>query len=327
MELSQALSLLRHTNYTNFSERAREVFHFQSRANPQFLLFQRLTGFQPEWADQKGWFPFFPISFFKSQRVQSFEGTPEICFYSSSTSGKGPSEHRIKRVELYESSYYRGFQQVYGPPENYCFLCLLPAYAEREGSSLIYMAEDFVKQSHDPDSGFFLYNHEELYQVLLRKIEQQTPTILLGVSFALLDFAEKFSLPENHLIIMETGGMKGRRREMIRSELHEILTRAFGVSQIHSEYGMTELLSQAYSTGNGLFRCPPWMKVVVKEQDDPFSADLINKRGRICIIDLANVYSCSFIETEDLGIVYEDGSFEVLGRLDHSDIRGCNVMV
>ncbi|MDX5321031.1 MAG: long-chain fatty acid--CoA ligase [Bacteroidota bacterium] len=327
MNRDQAIALIKDTNYTNFNEMAMRVLSFQSEKVLPFQLFQRLTGFRLNGHVLPEWIPFLPISLFKSHEIITHGLEPEVIYYSSSTSGKGPSRHLVHDNTVYQASYQRAFEHFYGKPEEWCILCLLPGYLEREGSSLIAMAHDLVAQSQDPDSGFFLYDHETLNAVLQKKRETGTKTLLLGVSFALLDFAEKFQLPPSDLVVMETGGMKGRKKEIVRHELHSILKEKLGVKSIHSEYGMTELLSQAYSSGEGIFRCPPWMRIVVREQNDPFSANLIGKRGRICVIDLANVFSCSFIETEDLGIVYEDGSFEVLGRIDHSDLRGCNVMV
>lgn len=327
MNREEAIAIIEHTNYTNFNEMAMRVFSYQSENCDVYQLYQQLLGFASHTHTLPDWIPFLPISLFKNQKILARDKKEALSFYSSSTGGKGPSRHYVAEPELYTHSYNKAFSQLYGDAAEWCILCLLPGYLEREGSSLIAMADDLVKQSADPDSGFFLYEHEALYHLLLKKMDEGKKTMLLGVSYALLDFAEKYSLPESDLVVMETGGMKGRKKEMIRSELHGILTEAFGVKQIHSEYGMTELLSQAYSKGNGVFYCPPWMKVFVRDQMDPLSTNLTGKRGRLCVIDLANVYSCSFIETEDLGIVYEDGSFEVLGRLDHSDMRGCNVMV
>ncbi len=328
MKVSDSIDLITSTSYANFREKALEVYRYQYQNLPGLQLFMRLTGFDPEWPQTKGYWPFLPISFFKHKALQTFEGEPEISFFSSSTTGKGASRHAIKSLAIYEHSFRSAWKHFYPDPAALCILCLLPAYLEREGSSLIYMAEDFLKRSEDTDSGFFLYEHQSLFEILQKKKREGKATLLLGVSYALLDFVENYRIEDfPELIVMETGGMKGRRKEMIREELHAQLCAGFGVAKIHSEYGMTELLSQAYSQGGGVFRCPPWMKVVIKEQNDPFSAPLVNKRGRICIIDLANVFSCAFIETDDLGIAYEDGSFEVLGRLDHSDMRGCNVMV
>ena len=237
------------------------------------------------------------------------------------------SKHLVTDVSWYEESFRRAFEIFYGDIRDYCILALLPSYLEREGSSLIYMAEDLVKRSNNPDSGFYLYNHDELYQQLKKQQDAKKPTLLIGVTFALLDFVEQYPIDFPELIVMETGGMKGRRKEMIREELHQTLCNGFGVDAIHSEYGMTELLSQAYSKGNGIFQCPPWMKIITRDTNDPISSLGNEKTGGINVIDLANINSCSFIATQDLGKVYADGSFEVLGRFDDSDIRGCNLLI
>ncbi len=233
----------------------------------------------------------------------------------------------VTDVSWYKESFRRAFEIFYGDIKDYCILALLPSYLEREGSSLIYMAEDLVTRSANPDSGFFLYNHDELFEQLKKQQQAKKPTLLIGVTFALLDFAEQFPINFPELIVMETGGMKGRRKEMIREELHQVLCNGFGVNAIHSEYGMTELLSQAYSTGDGIFNCPPWMKVITRDTNDPVSNLGSDKTGGINVIDLANINSCAFIATQDLGKVYADGSFDVLGRFDNSDIRGCNLLI
>jgi hypothetical protein len=326
MNREESIAIIESTNYTNFNEMAMRVFSFQTENVHPFQLYQTLIGFYPQGPLLPEWIPFLPISAFKKHTILASGHTAEVVYSSSSTGGKGPSQHHVAEKALYEKSYLTGFELAYGQPEEWCILCLLPGYMEREGSSLVAMAADLVQRSEDPDSGFFLHNHEALFQVLLKKIASGKKTLLLGVSFALLDFAEAHVLPVSDLVVMETGGMKGRKKELVRSELHTLLSSKLGVPKIHSEYGMTELLSQAYSKGDGRFVCPPWMRIIVRDQLDPFSDNLVGKRGRICVIDLANVYSCSFIETDDLGIVYEDGSFEVLGRLDFSDMRGCNVM-
>jgi hypothetical protein len=237
------------------------------------------------------------------------------------------SRHLVTDVSWYEESFRKAFNIFYGDIKDYCILALLPSYLEREGSSLIYMAEDLVKQSCNPGSGFFLYNHDDLFQQLKKQQQAKKPTLLIGVTFALLNFVEQHAINFPELIVMETGGMKGRRKEMIREELHEVLCNGFGVDTIHSEYGMTELLSQAYSKGNGIFYCPPWMKVITRDTNDPFNNLDNDKTGGINVIDLANINSCSFIATQDLGKVCKDGSFEVLGRFDNSDIRGCNLLI
>ena len=251
----------------------------------------------------------------------------EITFTSSGTTGMITSSHYISDVSWYTESFRKAFQLFYGDIQNYTLLALLPSYLEREGSSLIYMTDDLIRQSCNPDSGFFLYNHDELYQLLKKQQQMQKPTLLIGVTFALLDFIENYNLNFPELIVMETGGMKGRRKEMIREELHAQLCKGFGVGAIHSEYGMTELLSQAYSKGKGIFNCPPWMKIITRDTNDPMSRLGHDKTGGINVIDLANSNSCSFIATQDLGRVYADSSFEVLGRFDNSDIRGCNLLV
>lgn len=326
MELEEAIRLLQDTNLTNFDEKALHVFRFQQNNVPTYREYVRLV--QGEKVVQHiSEIPFLPVSLFKHHALIAQNKEAAITYLSSSTSGQGQSRHWVAYNELYHASFLSGFERFYGPIESFTILCLLPGYMERAGSSLIEMAHELVKRSEDPESGFFLHNHEKLYQSLLANLKENKKILLLGVSFALLDFAEKYQLPpSNNLIVMETGGMKGRRREPVREELHQFFQDRFGVAQIHSEYGMTELLSQAYSQGKGIFYGQPWMRVLVRDQNDPFAPFQTGVRGRICVIDLANVFSCSFIETEDLGIAYPDGSFEVLGRLDHSDVRGCNVM-
>ena len=271
--------------------------------------------------------PFLPIEFFKSKKVICGSFTPQITFTSSGTTGSEVSKHYVKNLALYENSYLTAFRQFYGDIEDYCVLALLPSYLEREGSSLIYMANDLIHKSRHPESGFYLDDIGHLKKTLTTLDGQNTKILLLGVSFALLDMAEKYRLELKNTIVMETGGMKGRKKELIREELHQRLKKGFGVQAIHSEYGMTELLSQAYSQGNGRFFAPKWMKVLTRETEDPFALQKTGKTGGVNIIDLANRYSCSFIATQDLGKVHPDGSFEILGRFDHSDIRGCNLMV
>lgn len=271
--------------------------------------------------------PFLPIEFFKSQEVISTTEPVQLTFTSSGTTGMITSRHLISDVSWYEESFREAFRMFYGDIKNYTVLALLPSYLEREGSSLIYMAKDLIERSGDADSGFYLYNHDELFRQLIKQKLTKKPTLLIGVTFALLDFVEQYQFIFPELIVMETGGMKGRRKEMIREELHETLCKGFGVAAIHSEYGMTELLSQAYSKGNGIFECPPWMKILARDTNDPMSPPPSGQTGGINIIDLANINSCSFIATQDLGCVQPDGSFEVLGRFDNSDIRGCNLLV
>ena len=271
--------------------------------------------------------PFLPIQFFKSHEVVSNTNWPEQIFTSSGTTGMVNSRHLVTDVSLYEESYRKGFSEFYGDIENYVVLALLPSYLERTGSSLIYMVEDLINRSNNTDSGFYLDNHDELIQKLITLDESGQNVILIGVTYALLDLLEQQKFRLNNTIIMETGGMKGRRKEMIREELHNILCNGFGVSAIHSEYGMTELLSQAYSLGNGVFECPNWMHILIRDTEDALTYVNEGKTGGINVIDLANINSCSFIATQDLGKKNPNNSFEVLGRFDNSDIRGCNLMV
>ncbi len=314
-------------NASDFNSLALELFHFQSNENQVYKSYLNALNVNPEDIHDILDIPFLPISFFKTHEIKSGSFAPKQVFTSSGTTGEFSSKHFVDDLNLYEASCKVGFETVYGPISEYCVLALLPSYLERTGSSLIYMAERMIEQSDDPDSGFYLNNLDELHSILLKKIEAGRKTLLLGVSFALLDFVEGFKLPKNDLVVMETGGMKGRRKEMIRQELHQVLSTGFGVSEIHSEYGMTELMSQAYSRGSGRFTTPNWMKVLIRETDDPFSYAKPGKTGGINIIDLANIDSCAFIESQDLGRLYEDTSFEVMGRFDNADIRGCNLMV
>lgn len=271
--------------------------------------------------------PFLPIGFFKTHNVISSAQPIEITFSSSGTTGLTQSKHLVTDVKLYEQSYLQAFNQFYGKIEEYCILALLPSYLERDGSSLIYMVDDLIKQSKNPRSGYFLHNHQMLFDTLSTLKFAKQKTILIGVTYALLDFIEQFKIDFPNLIVMETGGMKGKRKEMVREELHQQLCKGFGISAIHSEYGMTELLSQAYSLGEGKFTCPNWMHILLRDTNDPLSLVKENKTGGINVIDLANINSCSFIATQDLGKKYDDGSFEILGRFDNADIRGCNLLV
>ena len=270
--------------------------------------------------------PFLPISFFKTHTVVNGAFEPQVIFESSGTTQTINSKHLVKDVSLYEQSFLKAFEHFYGDINDWCVLGLLPSYLERSGSSLVFMVEEFIKRSSIKESGFYLYDHEKLANILQQLKAKKQKTLLIGVTFGLLDFAEAFPMPLQHTIIMETGGMKGRRRELTRHEVHSQLKTAFNVDAIHSEYGMTELLSQAYSKGEGRFVCPPWMKVLVRDEEDPL---LVKEYGQgiLNVIDMANVYSCPFIATDDVGKVYEDGSFEVWGRLDNSDIRGCSLLV
>ncbi|MFI5140355.1 MAG: acyl transferase [Sphingobacteriales bacterium] len=314
-------------NELAFNDAALQVFRYQAENCIIYKEFIAGLNIDIKSIQEVTQLPFLPIEFFKSHAIISSIDPVEVTFTSSGTTGITTSSHFVTDVSWYLESFRTAFHLFYGDIEKYTIFALLPSYLEREGSSLIYMADDLIKQSKNPDSGFFLYNHDELYCQLKKQQQAQKPTLLIGVTFALLDFIEQHHINFPELIVMETGGMKGRRKEMIREELHTALCYGFGVSAIHSEYGMTELLSQAYSKGNGIFNCPPWMKVITRDTNDPMSLLNDEKAGGINVIDLANINSCSFIATQDLGKVYADKSFEVLGRFDNSDIRGCNLLI
>ena len=313
-----------------FDELALEVFHFQYTNNEIYRQYADALGVSPADVRTVKEIPFLPIRFFKTHRVLTGHDEPRLVFESSGTTGANTSRHVVSDPDIYKESFRRGFRLFYGDPGQYCIIGLLPAYLERQHSSLVYMVNDLIGQSGHPDGGFYLDQHEKLYKLLQSLEDSKQKTLLIGVTFGLLDFAERYNLRLRHTIVMETGGMKGRRKEMVRAEVHEILKQALGVDVVHSEYGMTELLSQAYSRGEGMFACPPWMKIMLRDEEDPFSIlSGTEKRvsGVINIIDLANIYSCSFIATDDAGRLYPDGSFEVLGRMDNSDLRGCSLMV
>ena len=316
-----------HLNSQEFHEKALETFRYQYQRNPVYQDFCDYLKKSPAHVSQLNEIPFIPIQFFKSKKVVAGNSKPEVIFTSSGTTGTTTSKHYVSDVSLYEKSYMEAFTHFYGPVDDYCILALLPSYLEREGSSLIYMIDSLIKKSNHAKSGFYLNNLDELKAHLQLLQESERKVLLIGVSFALLDLATLIDFPLRNTIVMETGGMKGRRKEMIRGELHAILKNAFKVKKIHSEYGMTELLSQAYSHGDGIFHCPPWMKVLIRDTEDPMSYQKFNKTGGLNIIDLANYNSCSFIATQDLGKCHRDGSFEILGRFDHADVRGCNLMV
>jgi phenylacetate-coenzyme A ligase PaaK-like adenylate-forming protein len=314
-------------NKAAFEETALQIFRYQAANCTVYKEF--ITGIRVNAADVKyvEQIPFLPVELFKSHRITTSDTTAGVIFTSSGTTGMITSSHHVTDVSWYVQSFRKAFELFYGDMKNYTVLALLPSYLEREGSSLIYMAQDMITQSANPTSGFFLYNHQELYNTLLQQKAAGKPTLLIGVTFALLDFVDNYTINFPELIVMETGGMKGRRKEMIREELHQALCTGFGVDAIHSEYGMTELLSQAYSKGEGVFNCPPWMKIITRDTNDPFTLIGEGKTGGVNIIDLANINSCAFIATQDLGKVYTDGSFEVIGRFDNSDIRGCNLLI
>ncbi|MBQ0117311.1 MAG: acyl transferase [Flavobacterium sp.] len=310
-----------------FEKITMKVFRHQFENNRVYKSYCELLGKNPSNVKNILQIPFLPIQFFKSHEVVSNQDATQAVFTSSGTTGMITSKHYVTDVSMYETSYTLGFKNFYGSVENFAVLALLPSYLEREGSSLIYMVEDLIQKSNHPDSGFYLHNHEELIAKIEALEAQGQQTLLIGVTYALLDLIETKKMKLQHTIIMETGGMKGKRKEMIREELHQILMEGFGVNAIHSEYGMTELLSQAYSLGEGIFECPPFMEVLIRDTEDPFTYLTAGKTGGVNVIDLANYNSCSFIATQDLGKKYQDHSFEILGRFDHSDIRGCNLMV
>ncbi|MDO6595491.1 acyl transferase [Oceanihabitans sp. 2_MG-2023] len=314
-------------NQTEFDTVALQVFKFQFENNAVYRSFCDLLYIHPSDIKRIEDIPFLPISFFKSHEILSASEEIEQTFSSSGTTGSITSKHQVTNVSVYEESFRSGFKHFYGNIEDYTILALLPNYLEREGSSLVYMFNDLIKKSKKPQSGFYLDNLSELKSKLQTLDVQGEKVLLIGVSFALLDLIENHSFQLQNTIIMETGGMKGRRKELIREELHDILKQGFGVQNIHSEYGMTELLSQAYSTGNGVFNCPNWMQVLTRDTEDALTIQNPGKTGGLNIIDLANVNSCAFIATQDLGKVNKDGSFEIIGRFDNSDIRGCNLMV
>ena len=314
-------------NQNDFNAIALKVFKFQFENNSVYRSFCDLINRHPSDVKAVENIPFLPISFFKTHEILSTNNCIQKTFSSSGTTGQLTSKHYITDLEIYKESFTRAFKKFYGPIEDYTVLGLLPSYLERKDSSLIYMVDYLIKTSNHTESGFYLHNLEELKQTIINLESRQQRTLLIGVSFALLDLIEQFSFQLKNTIIMETGGMKGIRKEMIRNELHDKLTKGFGIQHIHSEYGMTELLSQAYSKGNGVFKCPNWMRVLTRDPEDALSIQKKGKTGGINIIDLANINSCSFIATQDLGVCYADFSFEIMGRFDNSDIRGCNLMV
>ena len=315
------------SDFQEFKAISLEVFKYQVQHCEVYGRFVANLGIKLDLVKDYKSIPYLPIEFFKSHKISCGPPIADEIFSSSGTSGMVQSQHLVKDISVYIESYRKAFQLFYGDISKYAILALLPSYQEREGSSLIYMVNDLIRLSNPLKSGYFLYNHQSLQDTLTELKENKIPTLLIGVSYALLDFVEKYSIEFPELIVMETGGMKGKRKEILRTELHQILCKGFGVHLIHSEYGMTELLSQAYSKGGGIFHCPPWMKVISRDTNDPLSLLAHEQTGGINIIDLANINSCSFLATQDLGRTFHDGSFEILGRFDNSDIRGCNLLV
>ena len=311
---------------SDFKSLVLRVFAFQFENNPVYRSFCDLLYTHPSDVRHIKDIPFLPIQFFKSHSVLTSPQTVQKTFSSSGTTGNTTSKHHVSDILVYENSFRKGFKHFYGEIDDYVILALLPSYLERKGSSLIYMVDDMINKSSHPESGFYLNNLSELSQTLNRLDSKGEKVLLIGVSFALLDLIESHQFNLKNTVVMETGGMKGKRKEIIREELHSILGKGFGVKKIHSEYGMTELLSQAYSSGSGIFKCPPWMKILIRNTEDALTLEAYGKTGGINVIDLANINSCSFIATQDLGKTFTDNTFEILGRFDHSDIRGCNLM-
>lgn len=315
------------SNESQFNELALEIFQFQFTNNPIYRTWCENLKRTPANVKTLNEVPFLPVEFFKNFSIKSWQGDPIITFSSSGTTGQITSQHHVGDTYIYEQSLMKGFQLKYGKPSDWIIIGLLPAYLERPGSSLVYMTEILIRESGQKESGFYLNNYEELAQLLKRLKEENSKVWLIGVSFALLDMAEKQPEAWGNLVVVETGGMKGRRKEMIRTDLHETIRSNWQIPRLHSEYGMTELFSQGWMSDSGRFHTPPWMKVMIRETDDPFSYAENGKTGGINVVDLANLDSCAFISTSDLGKKFDDETFDVLGRFDHSDVRGCNLMI
>ena len=302
-----------------------QIYELQMDNNPIYSAYSQiiLKGEIPKKLEE---IPFLPIEFFKTEQIICVTQKIEEIFLSSGTTGN-QSKHLVSDLSIYENSFRNTFQLFYGDITDYCILSLLPNYREREGSSLIYMVDDLIKRSKHAKSGFYLNNYKEVSETILELEKNEQKTLLIGVSYALLDLAKNYPIKLKNTIIMETGGTKGKRKELLKEELHKLLKEAFSLDSIHSEYGMTELLSQSYSEGDNIFKTPPWKKVLIRDVNDPLTILGKNRSGGINIIDLANIYSCPFIATQDLGRLHEDESFSVLGRFDNSDVRGCNLLV
>jgi phenylacetate-coenzyme A ligase PaaK-like adenylate-forming protein len=311
----------------SFDHYALGIFRYQAENNEVYKKYLKLLHVDIHSIKKIDQIPFLPIQFFKSHKILSSKDSVQQIFLSSGTTGMDQSKHYVTDLQLYENSYLDGFQHFYGNIDDYVILALLPNYLERNGSSLVYMVDDLIKKSKSKESGFYLNNLKELSKKLTELDQKNKKILLIGVSYALLDLIEFKKFHLKNTTIMETGGMKGRRKEMVKEELHQLLCDGFGVNKIHSEYGMTELLSQAYSVGDGIFKTPSWMKILTRDTEDALTILPQNRTGGINVIDLANINSCSFIATQDLGKIHKDGTFEILGRFDNSDIRGCNLMV
>lgn len=311
-----------------FNDLALRLFRYQAANSEIYAKYIGHLGVEPQYVEEIDQIPFLPISFFKEQKIVCGEWEVDQVFESSGTTGSSASRHYVRDANFYLDNTVKIFEKYYGDPTQYHIFALLPAYLERTGSSLVLMAEHFLKLSHSPYGGFYLNDYDALIEGINKaRMDDDRKILLLGVSFALLDLAEDYKPDLEGVVVMETGGMKGRRKEMIRAELHDTLCKGLNVAKVHSEYGMTELLSQAYSLGNGIFHTPPWMKILLRDINDPFDFSQKRASGGINVIDLANIDSCAFIETQDMGRVVEGGGFEVIGRFDNSDIRGCNLMV
>lgn len=313
------------TTESDFVEKALSLFQFQYQNNQVYRYWVDTLQTPVQNIHAIASIPFLPIAFFKTHTISATIYEPETIFTSSGTTGTVASRHLVAFNSWYEASFTATFKAFYGGPQDWAIIGLLPSYLERMGSSLVYMTEKLIAQSNQTDSGLYLYDFEKLSQVLKRREAAGQKTWLIGVTYALIDFALQFPMPMKHTTVVETGGMKGKKTEMTRPEVQQALQQAFSLPQVHSEYGMTELLSQAYAVSDGIFRCPPWMKVLVREEDDPLAIKE-SGTGALCILDFANAYSCPFIATDDIGKLYPDGRFEVLGRLDNSDVRGCSLL-
>ena len=319
-------NILQNITREDFSLLSLQLFKYQYDNNPVYRKYVDMLGKRTEDIKTIEQIPFLPIEFFKTQKIVTGNDIVTHVFESSGTTGYIASKHYVTNISVYEKSFAKAFRLFYGNVKEFCILALLPSYMERGNSSLVYMMNKLIEENTHPYSSFYSDNVQELAVKLKELNEKKTKTILIGVSYALLGLAEKYPMDISNVIIMETGGMKGKRKELVREELHDHLCKAFNVAAIHSEYGMTELFSQAYSKGNGFFVCPPWMKVIIRDVNDPLVIQGYNATGGINIIDLANINSCAFIATQDLGRLHSDGSFEVLGRFDNSDVRGCNLL-
>ena len=317
----------------NFEQTAIRLFRYQYEHNNIYRQYCDALNIKMESINTVEKIPYLPIGFFKTKKICTTVFDPAITFESSGTTGSINSRHFVKDISVYAESFLKTFSRFYGNINDWCIIGLLPSYLERKHSSLIYMVNELVKKSNNPNSGFYLYDFKKLYDTILANEKEKQPTLFIGVTYALLDFAAQNKMELKFTTVMETGGMKGRREEMSRATVHHQLQQQLGIAEVHSEYGMTELLSQAYSCGNGIFSCPPWMKILIRAEDDPFeitSAKNIHKEyaaGAVNIIDLANVYSCAFIATDDGGKLYRNENFEITGRLDNSDMRGCGLMI